>query len=153
MTAETETGHPGLNSWWTMMMIIILKKYLCTRCGVDVSGSRHGPVVGSCEHNSEPLGCLNAVGLSCKQQERLKWPASVWEHWTALHWKFTASGLVRAKGMLGRVVQGSSAAREPRHCQQPQVPWQLAICRSVRYKWMAVTMHTVIADVSKHVFN
>jgi hypothetical protein len=34
MTAETETGHPGLNSWWNMIIIIIMMMmmmmtYLC----------------------------------------------------------------------------------------------------------------------------
>jgi hypothetical protein len=28
------------------------------RCGVDVSGSRYGPMAGSCEHSNEPSGFI-----------------------------------------------------------------------------------------------
>jgi hypothetical protein len=28
------------------------------KCGLDASGSRQGPVAGSCEHGSEPSGSI-----------------------------------------------------------------------------------------------
>jgi hypothetical protein len=59
---------------------------------------------------------------------------------------------------MGRGGSGFFNSRGPHHCQQytpsptQPVARQLAICRSVRYKRIAVTTYTEIVNVPKHAF-